>query len=81
MASNTEHYNLVKPDYADAADVAQLNSNMDTIDGILWQLANAGADEELLKKVQEILEARRRTEAGVTAPPEGLVLVEIAYFS
>ena len=32
------------------------------------------------KKVQEILEARRRTEAGVTAPPEGLVLVEIAYF-
>ena len=33
------------------------------------------------KKVQEILEARRRTEAGVTAPPEGLVLVEIAYFS
>lgn len=33
------------------------------------------------EKVQEILEARRRTEAGVTAPPEGLVLVEIAYFS
>lgn len=56
MASNTEHYNLVKPDYADAADVAQLNENMDIIDSILWQLANAGADEELLKKVQEILD-------------------------
>ena len=56
MASNTEHYNLVKPDYADAADVAQLNDNMDIIDSILWQLANAGADEELLKKVQEILD-------------------------
>lgn len=56
MAENTEHYNLVKPDYADAADVSQLNDNMDTIDGILWQLANAGADEELLKKVQEILD-------------------------
>ncbi len=56
MAENTEHYNLVKPDYADAADVAQLNGNMDIIDGILWQLANAGADEELLKKVQEILD-------------------------
>ncbi len=56
MAEKTEHYNLVKPDYADAADVEQINSNMDTIDGILWQLANAGADEELLKKVQEILD-------------------------
>lgn len=56
MATNTEHYNLVKPDYADAADVAQLNDNMDIIDSILWQLANAGADEELLKKVQEILD-------------------------
>ena len=56
MATNTEHYNLVKPDYTDAADVAQLNDNMDIIDSILWQLANAGADEELLKKVQEILD-------------------------
>ena len=56
MAQNTEHYNLVKPDYTDPADVSQLNDNMDTIDGILWQLANAGADEELLKKVQEILD-------------------------
>lgn len=56
MATNTEHYNLVKPEYADTADVAQLNGNMDIIDGILWQLANAGADEELLKKVQEILD-------------------------
>ena len=32
-------------------------------------------------KVKEILKARERTEAGVTAPPEGLVLVEIAYGS
>lgn len=31
------------------------------------------------KKVGEILEARKRTEAGVTAPPEGLVLTEIRY--
>lgn len=30
-------------------------------------------------KVREILEARERTEAGVTAPPQGLVLVEIRY--
>ena len=31
------------------------------------------------EKVKEILEARERTEAGVTAPPEGLVLAEIVY--
>lgn len=30
-------------------------------------------------KVKEILEAGKRTEAGVTAPPQGLVLVEIRY--
>lgn len=30
-------------------------------------------------KVKEILEARERTEAGVTAPPHGLVLVSIEY--
>ena len=32
------------------------------------------------KKSTGDIEARRRTEVGVTAPPEGLVLVEIAYF-
>ena len=31
------------------------------------------------EKVRQILEARERTEAGVTAPPQGLVLVEIHY--
>lgn len=31
------------------------------------------------EKVKEILEARRRTEAGVTAPANGLVLMEICY--
>ena len=31
------------------------------------------------EKVREILEARVRTEAGVTAPPQGLVLMEIRY--
>ena len=30
-------------------------------------------------KVKEILDAKERTEAGVTAPPEGLVLVKIEY--
>lgn len=31
------------------------------------------------EQVKEILEARERTEAGVTAPPQGLVLTEIKY--
>ncbi len=31
------------------------------------------------EKVKEILEAKERTEAGVTAPPEGLVLMKIEY--
>ena len=31
------------------------------------------------EKVKEILEAKERTEAGVTAPPQGLVLMEIRY--
>lgn len=31
------------------------------------------------QKVREILESKKRTEAGVTAPPQGLVLVEINY--
>ena len=33
------------------------------------------------ERVKEILEARVRTEAGVTAPPEGLCLMEIEYES
>ena len=31
------------------------------------------------ERVKEILESRKRTEAGVTAPPQGLVLTEIKY--
>ena len=31
------------------------------------------------ERVKEILEAKERTEAGVTAPPQGLVLVEVRY--
>lgn len=31
------------------------------------------------ERVKEILEAKERTEAGVTAPPQGLVLMEIRY--
>ena len=77
MAENTEHYNLVKPDYADAADVSQLNDNMDIIDGILWQLANAGADEELLKKVQEILDKIGETDDTGGSTVAGTVMAKL----
>lgn len=32
MATQTTNLNLVKPDYTDAADIAVINTNMDTID-------------------------------------------------
>lgn len=35
MATTTTNYALVKPDYADAEDVAVINDNMDSIDTIL----------------------------------------------
>ena len=33
MATNTTNYNLVKPGYSDTADIADINGNMDIIDG------------------------------------------------
>lgn len=77
MAQNTEHYNLVKPDYTDPADVSQLNDNMDTIDGILWQLANAGADDELLAKVQEILDKIGETDDTGGSTVAGTVMAKL----
>ena len=77
MAQNTEHYNLVKPDYTDPADVSQLNDNMDTIDGILWQLANAGADDELLTKVQEILDKIGETDDTGGSTVAGTVMAKL----
>lgn len=32
MSTNTTNYNLVKPDYSEAADIAVINGNMDIID-------------------------------------------------
>ncbi len=46
---------------------------------IAGTLIQAGAGVYEPEQVREMLEAKERTEAGVTAPPEGLVLVEIRY--
>ena len=32
MATRTTYLNLIKPDYSDAADIADINANMDTLD-------------------------------------------------
>ena len=36
MAGSTTHYELIKPEYAETADVASFNTNMDTIDTALY---------------------------------------------
>ncbi len=46
------------------------------IAGTLIQVGSGACEPE---QVQEILEAKTRTRAGTTAPPEGLVLVQIEY--
>lgn len=46
---------------------------------IVGTLIRVGRGFYTPKKVKEILDAKERTEAGVTAPAEGLVLVEIRY--
>ena len=37
MASNTSHYNLVKPAYDESADIAVINSNMDSVDTQMYK--------------------------------------------
>ena len=41
MSTNTSNYNLVKPDYADDADIGDINGNMDIIDSALASKQNA----------------------------------------
>lgn len=41
MATTTQYYDLIKPEYSDDADIDDINDNMDTIDGALHDLAEA----------------------------------------
>ena len=43
MATNTTYMNLIKPELTDVADIASINTNMDTIDAKLG-LIEAGAE-------------------------------------
>lgn len=45
MATQTTHYNLIKPGYDDVADVKDLNDNFDAIDEALYQAAQAGGTQ------------------------------------
>ena len=56
MSSTTSNYNLIKPDYADSADVADLNGNSDIIDAVLAQKQNA-TDNNLTTTSKEVVGA------------------------
>lgn len=43
MATRTSYLNLIKPDYTDAADIADINSNMDTLDTTIQGLDETGS--------------------------------------
>lgn len=40
MSTHTDNYNLVKPDYADTADIGDINGNMDIIDSTMKSQAD-----------------------------------------
>ena len=42
MATRTSYLNLIKPDYTDAADIADINANMDTLDNTIQGLDETG---------------------------------------
>lgn len=43
MATRTSYLNLIKPDYTDAADIADINGNMDTLDNTIQGLDETGS--------------------------------------
>lgn len=43
MATRTSYLNLIKPDYSDAADIADINANMDSLDNAIQGLDETGS--------------------------------------
>lgn len=39
----TTHYNMIKPQYNETADIGDINNNMDTIDGLIYGIKNVGS--------------------------------------
>ena len=48
MATRTTYLNLIKPDYSDAADIAYINANMDTLDDKIKGIDSAAIDDTLV---------------------------------
>lgn len=48
MATRTTYLNLIKPDYSDAADITDINANMDTIDDKIKGIDSAAIDDTLV---------------------------------
>lgn len=48
MATRTSYLNLIKPDYTDAADIADINANMDTLDDKIKGIDSAAIDDTLV---------------------------------
>ena len=47
MATRTTYLNLIKPDYSDAADIADINANMDTLDDKIKGIDSDAIDDTL----------------------------------
>lgn len=48
MATRTTYLNLIKPDYSDVADIADINANMDTLDDKIKGIDSAAIDDTLV---------------------------------
>lgn len=48
MATRTTYLNLIKPDYSDAVDIADINANMDTLDDKIKGIDSAAIDDTLV---------------------------------
>jgi hypothetical protein len=48
MATRTTYLNLIKPDYSDAADIADINANMDTLDDKIKGIDSAAIHDTLV---------------------------------
>lgn len=53
MSTLTTNYNLIKPDYADSADIADINGNSDILDGVIKAISDkANANETAIATKQ-----------------------------
>ena len=77
MPSNTAHYNLKKPAYGEAADVAVLNSNMDAIDSAMYDLDSDITSNKPLKCTKTGVNALPTTitKSGITATMQCVKLI------